>query len=83
MASTMWSLAPSAASKSSVKGTSRSSSCFLRRCSLLEIRPAAGKGVLPHLVELVLALLGVVNRGLVAVVPEVTCSHETVAACGL
>lgn len=34
MASTTWSVEPRAAAKSSVKGMSKSSSCFDRRCGL-------------------------------------------------
>lgn len=32
------------------------------------------------LVQLILALLGIIDRGLVAVVEQVTCGNETIAA---
>lgn len=83
IASMMWSVWWRAVGKSSVKGMWRSLSCLVRRwvfgVKLIDFEKRVKRGGEFYLVELVLALLGVVYGWLVSVVEEMAGCYEAVS----
>jgi hypothetical protein len=81
MESTTRSVSLSEERKSSVKGMSKSFSCFVRRCS----RISTGCFKISqqsswYLIQLVLALLWIVHCWLISVVREMASRHQTITA---
>lgn len=79
MASTTWFVLLRSDSKSSENGILRFFSCVASRCEpSVCARMHALKS--PNLIQLITGSFGVVDRGLISVVPKVTSSYKTITS---
>jgi hypothetical protein len=78
MESTTRSVSLSAEGKSSVKGIFRSFNCFVRRCRISQYLNVNLESDLMYLVELILALLGVVYCRVITIMGEMASCYQTI-----
>ena len=82
----MWSVSLRAVGKSSVNGMFRFLSWVERRCVVVNPGVLRGKEdveEVTHLVQVILALFGIVNCWLIPIMPKVSRSNKSITACSM